>query len=294
MKLSSVVASILVGTLSSADAQTVLSPRSVVFQLTCLDCSFGLPLLPTGINAAGVVVANSPDLLLGFILDHGSISPIPTLEAGSTNSVNGINDSGVVVGASWGIWDGHAGNFAYTWDGTTLTNLGDPINVYRDDFASYAAAVNASGQVAGHATWNSQYSYAGFIYTAGVMTGIVVPGADLYATGISSQGRVVGTADGDTWWAWTYKAGKLTSLNGNSERSDAFAINDHDQIAGDVHIDSGSGQVTVHAVISKRLDSFDKADWVVMNAVGINDAGQIIGTGTFQGHPQAFLATPVE
>jgi probable HAF family extracellular repeat protein len=27
--------------------------------------------------------------------------------------------------------------------------------------------------------------------------------------------------------------------------------------------------------------------------VGINDAGQIIGTGTFYGNPRAFLATPI-
>ena len=351
MKLSSVVALILVGTLSSAGAQTVQLPRTVQFQVACLDCTFGLPLMPTGINSAGLVVANSPDLRRGFIIDYGQISVVPTFDGGWLNSANGINDSGLVVGTSnGGVWNGHAGTFAYTWDGTTLTNLGDSINVYRDGFWSQAFAVNAAGQVAGQATSDFQ-TQSGFIYSAGVMTGIAFPDAFLtYATGINSHGRVVGTAEGDIFQAWTYKGGKLTNLNGNYARSDAFAVNDHDQIAGDVRIDDGNGHVTGHAVVwdnsttptilpsppgrdffpygnginnhgwvvgqacsapfvdcvavlsdvtttinlNKHLDPFDKINWVLMNAVGINDAGQIIGTGTLYGEPQAFLATPVK
>jgi probable HAF family extracellular repeat protein len=349
MKPSNVVALILVGTLSSAGAETIQIPKNVKFQVTCLDCSLRNSLTPTGINSAGVIVANSK--YRGYIIDHGKITAVPGI-GGPSSTANGINDAGLVVGTSGGVWNGNPGAFAFTWDGTTLTDLGDPINIYpRGGYFSRGAVVNASGQVAGQAMADFQLDVA-FIYSAGVMTPIEFPGSQsTFATGINSHGRVVGTAPpGELWHAWTYKDGTITDLNGSAERGDAFGINDHDQIVGDLHTDDKNGQPFPHAVLwdrsttptflpappgldfpyayainnhgwvvgqacvpttvtdcvaalsdgtrtidlNQHLDPADETVWFLVKPVGINDAGQIIGTGTFYGHPQAFLATPIQ
>jgi probable HAF family extracellular repeat protein len=344
------VALALIGALSSVSAQPVAVPENtplpkrVQFSVTCLDCSLDVSLTPTGINSSGVIVANSTrgHRTKAHILDHGKISVVPGADAAYA-----INDSGLVVGLASGVWEGNVGFYAYTWDGSTLTLLGDPVNVYpQGGYFSKGLAVNALGQVAGQAI--AAFLDA-FIYSEGVMTAIEVPDSQSsYATGINSQGRVVGTAPpGEQWYAWTYKDGVLTNLNNGYGRSDAFGINEHDQIVGDVHVYQDNGQVVAYAVIWDRsaiptflpapagkyfetgfginnrgwvvgqicptpaylncvaavsdgkrtvdmnelLDS-DAANWVLTTPVGINDSGQIIGTGTFSGQPHAFLATP--
>jgi hypothetical protein len=142
----------------------------------------------------------------------------------------------------------------------------------------------------------------------------------------------------------------LTNLNDGYARSDAFGINDHDQIVGDVHVYQANGVIAPYAAVwdhsttptflptvagfdfiygyginnhgwvvgqaclhtdyldciavisdgastidlNEHLDPADRSTWFLAKAVGINDAGQIIGTGSFYGNPHAFLATPIK
>jgi probable HAF family extracellular repeat protein len=49
----------------------------------------------------------------------------------------------------------------------------------------------------------------------------------------------------------------------------------------------GSGMVDLNSLIDPL------SDWVLHSGYGINDAGQITGTGLFSGQTRAFLLTPV-
>ena len=281
MKPSNVVALMLVGALSSVAVQAApipeltLLPKAVRFEVTCLDCPIRLSLTPAAINASGVVVANTLERHnKAYLLDHGTATVIPN----RGGYANAVNDSGLVVGTTTGTWEGNVGAYAYTWDGTTLTLLGDPINVYpQGGYFSKGLAVNASGQVVGEAMADFQLDVA-FIYSGGVMTPIEFPGSqNPYATGINSHGRVVGTAP------------------------PGYGINNHGWVVGQacLHTDYldciaviSDGASTID--LNEHLDPADRSTWFLAKAVGINDAGQIIGTGSFYGNPHAFLATPIK
>ena len=61
-------------------------------------------------------------------------------------------------------------------------------------------------------------------------------------------------------------------------------------------VPSNTGNLTYHAFIysagsMKDLNTFipKNSGWVLDDATGINDAGQIVGSGTYKGHNRAFL-----
>ena len=79
--------------------------------------------------------------------------------------------------------------------------------------------------------------------------------------------------------------------------STAFDINDVGHIVGKSEIDPS----VTHAFLYKNnqmvdlnsvLGPTDQAAWELGEARAINDLGQIVGTGQFQGNPRAFLMTP--
>lgn len=165
----------------------------------------------------------------------------------------GSNDAGAVVGTSW---NGAGKAFLWTSD-VGFTDLGPlPGFLY-----AWATAVNASGQVVGQAS-NDTGPIHGFLWTAAAGMIDLDPGGLLgflyiqpYA--INAQAVVVGQASNDSPTsrsAFVWQNGLITDLN--------------------TLIDSGLG-------------------WVLQIATGINDNGQITGTGTVGGQTHAFLLTLV-
>jgi probable HAF family extracellular repeat protein len=122
---------------------------------------------------------------------------------------------------------------------------------------SYAMAINDNGQVAGHAATGSGYLHA-MIYLAGIATDIgTLGGSSSYAYGINNFGAVVGyslLADNGVNHAFLYQNGLLFDLN---------------------------------------LLLASPAGWELTAAYGINDAGQIVGTGILNGVQHAFELDPV-
>jgi probable HAF family extracellular repeat protein len=290
MKSSNVVAWVFAVFVSNAGAQPAL------YRVICLDCLDGSQLQPTAINADGVVVANSLKPPRGLILHHRFVTRVPALDSGLRNSVNGINDTGLVVGTSPGTWNGYPGTFGYSWDGVTLTNLGDSINVYWDGFFSNAAAVNNAGQVVGYAASNF-HSRAAFIYSAGTMTEIEFPGADddTHANAVNAAGRVAGGAVDFDYFrhAWTWKAGELTDLSVGFEYSEAFAINDHDQATGYGEVLVGGVCCAFYAVVwngtTPTLLPGPPGYSGLSEGRGINNRGWVVGFASSGDHYVAFL-----
>ncbi len=115
---------------------------------------------------------------------------------------------------------------------------------------SYAMAVNSRGSVVGHAQAIDGFLHAVLWSSGGIVDLGTLGGSSSYAYGINDAGQVVGYAwTGGGMRAFLYANGVLTDLN--------------------ALVDAGSG-------------------WTLMAAYDINNGGQIVGTGIYQGVEHAF------
>jgi hypothetical protein len=218
------------------------------------------------------------------------ISPINGLAISVNNSgqaVGGdyvsINNSGQYVGSTdAGIYPSNSNIQSQLVGGGTTTLL--PLFPY---------AINNNGEVAG-SVGASGGSHAA-VYQNGQLT-------DLYSTvggyttwsqavAINQQGNVLitvsalGVNQSFLYHASNGTATSITGLPGGSGMV-AAALNSHDQAVGNGFLYSNG---SIQALLSLLPGS---SGWSNLNATGINDAGQIVGQGTFDGQQVAFLMTP--
>ena len=169
---------------------------------------------------------------------------------------------------------------------------------------SYAAAINAAGQVVG--TAQTDTSIPGRFSGIGCRRdrpGHLEAGDDAtsVAIGINDLGQVVGYTDIDAGivehaFLWTQAGGMqdLGSLgNGSANRSEAWGVNNGGQVVGRTGTSAGvrgfvwteaGGMVDLNTLVPPGTTQ------VLVIAQGINDSGEIVGTSlTFR----ALLLTPV-
>jgi probable HAF family extracellular repeat protein len=207
------------------------------------------------INAAGVAVGSS-------YTDGGSLMGIHAFRAAADGSLTdltpgydsasatGINASGQIAGSQ--------NSHAVRWENGTFTDLG-----LAGFGASFGAAINDSGQVAGTVITSSGNEERIFRYTDGV--GMVILGGlgeHNTALGINAAGDVVGSG--------------RASL-GSPVFPSAFLFTD------------AAGMVDVNTLIDPT------SGWVIQGAGGINDSGQIAAWGfnDLTGADHALRLTPI-
>jgi probable HAF family extracellular repeat protein len=227
-----------------------------------------------------------------FLYSGGVMTDLGNLGATSGESwAFGINASGQVVGASTlnGSTDGHA--FLYSHG--VMTDLGT-----LGGTNSYATGINDSGQVVGSASLLNG-STSAFLYYDGTMTPLgTLGGPNSYANGINAGGEVVGYSDtaSGTSRAFLYSGGILSELGTlGGPNSGASSINAGGQVVGSSDTTSGTSHAFLYSGgIMSDLNSLLPANsgWDLISASGINDAGQIVGSGTYNGQYRAFLLTP--
>jgi probable HAF family extracellular repeat protein len=212
----------------------------------------------------------------------------------------GINDAGQIVG----YYDvvtlephvpvDHWHGFLYA--GGTYTTLDYPAAVY-----TYAYGINASGQILGTYT---NGPYHGFVYSGGTYTRTFDdPSATsiTFAQGINASGDIVGYYQNSStgYHGFLYSGGSYTTLDDSSGAAGstlAHGINASGQIVGE-YVDSGG---TSHGFLYSGGTYTTLTNPFAINgdpnhtngtvALGINDAGQIVGY--YYGSPAQPGASP--
>ena len=195
----------------------------------------------------------------GPMQDLGTLAGYPNSEATS------INQAGQIVGFASTTCppdvDGPCTPRAFLWVSPgPMQNLG----TLPGGSNSAAAAVNATGQVVGSADSAATPLHAFLWVAPGPMQdlGTLPGGACSEASGINGPGVVVGQSE---------VALGTTPCTGTT---DAFMWT------------ASGGMVDLNTLIDPTLG------WQLTSAVGINDTGQIAGTGIINGQEHAFLMTP--
>jgi probable HAF family extracellular repeat protein len=192
-----------------------------------------------GINAGGQVVGDSTDASgnsRAFLYNGGTLTDLGTL-GGTDARARAINDAGMIVGGSQpGPGFPNDGAHAFLYHDGTMQDLGTLGGGF-----SWAEAINDAGQVAGYSLTSGDAAWHPFLVSGGVMHDLGSFGGDYgEAHAINAAGVVVGYSSFVEYGfshAFMYAGGSLTDLN---------AVTD------------GLGTQ------------------VLMDAVGINDAGQIV------------------
>ncbi len=286
-----------------------------------------------GISNSGTVVGayntGSPNYYsYGFIYNPSVSTTTSTtvglLPNGSGSFATGVNSAGTVVGyadtADTASEPSYAHiNHAITVNGSGVSTdistsfSGAPTSTSSSSKQNLAEGINSSGQIAGYgysvitgktdayiATPDSATA-GGYDYTD--VGALIAAGNTSYVSSkefaINNAGDVVGTfsiggptsygfySDGTTIMTIpnTFYAGSLTPE----------AINNLGQIVGYMNISAA----TQHAFIDQGgvltdLNVYAPAGWVLTQALGINDSGQIVGYGTDNGVQTAFVLTTPE
>jgi probable HAF family extracellular repeat protein len=191
---------------------------------------------------------------------------------------------------------------AFLWkDGNTLD-----LGTLGNGGVSLATGINNRGEVVGQASGpTSAHAFAwtriGGMRDLGSLDG---PGSASGANAINDQGQIVGgsySQGAGTTHAVYFNGPNVIDLGTLGGLSDASAVNTLGQVVGDSYTSDGD-----HAFITD-LDGGPMVDlntlippdsgWIrLFSAQGINDAGQIVGSGQLPGYDviHAYLLTPVD
>lgn len=169
-----------------------------------------------------------------------------------------------------------------------------------------ATAINRHGLVAGYSLKSGDQG-GGFYWHAVVWEGGAprdlgtLGGKSSAARGINEHGHVVGTSQdaNEVWLPFLHDGHSMQPLPVCGEGPlQPQAINASGQVAGRWFIADNAKPRAVLIeggrchLLSDLLDASGDG-WVLRDAAGINSAGQIVGSGLYQGEERAYIATPI-
>jgi probable HAF family extracellular repeat protein len=270
-----------------------------------------------GINSAGQVVGNSLTSngnYHAFVWQNGAMTDLGTDGSDTDSAAIGINNSGQIVGSSSSEQNI---SHAVLWQNGGVTNLG----TLRGDNVSLAFSINNWGQIFGwsyNRTYPSLYPGTSRIFQwqngrMRLLGNLLTPNGYGYSrvTAINTRGQAVGYCGGYSGGsfptpAFVWQNGTLTQSGDlGGDYSAANDINRLGTVVGysdTVGRDDSTGlDVGInHAFIWRNGIMRDLNDlllpnsgWELFEATGINNKGQIVGNGAFNGQPKGFLLTPI-
>jgi len=207
-----------------------------------------------GINNAGTIVGQSEARRFTHTLGNPLLTALPTAVTGDgTGAARAINNAGRIVGSVT-----VAGvRVPASWDAGVLSLLNAPAGATFSEvrFIDDANVIAGSANYTGFLTRGFVYDAAGTAVDIG-MLGPAYNYSEIFDTNASRQ--AVG----------------LSRLAASPFTSDPFLYDDGVMVNLNTVLPAGSG-------------------WVLQRAFSIDDAGVIMGTGTFNGAQSAFKLTPV-
>jgi probable HAF family extracellular repeat protein len=250
-------------------------------------------------TAGGAVVGSSlsGDFTRGFIYRDGDIQRIGTLYGGDSYAY-GINGGGQVVGESTDV----SGNSrAFLYSGGTLTDIG---TLGGSD--ARARGINDAGMIVGGSQLGPAFPNDGahaFLYHDGTMHDLgTLGGGFSWADAINGAGQVAGfslTAGDAAWHPFLYSDGVMHDLGSfGGDYGEAHAINAAGVVVGySSFVEYGFAHAFVYAdgsLVDLNTVTDGLGIQVLMDAVGINDAGQIVANSCNEyGYCAPVLLTPV-
>lgn len=122
-------------------------------------------------------------------------------------------------------------------------------------------------------------------------------GRDIHPQAINAAGQVVGLSTTaqrlDHAFRYTDEFGLEDLSPGFEAATVAYGLNNVGQIVGKAAAGVGAFLYTEKEGMRRLNDLVKDPTWVLQIARGINDAGQIVGTGLHNGVTRAFLLTPL-
>jgi probable HAF family extracellular repeat protein len=252
--------------------------------------------------AVGEAFTPSPEVSRAVRWKDGIISDLGTLGSASGAVANDINARGEIAGVSGGravVWDnrGRIRDIGTISEQAAATSRGNAING--------DGSVVGSSQTDILSEFGSRVSHA-FLWTPRRMIDLGTLGDPRnfsVAFGVNERGDVVGEAHigGNTFHAWVWRRGAMTDIHPAEfglRHSRASKINSRGQIVGHVTGFQGFATIDGRAILWQNGDAIDLntlipegSGWVLRTAEGINDRGDIVGYGSFQGETRAYLLT---
>ena len=259
---------------TSAPASAAPVREAPAYRVTDLGTLPGAPdSTAMGVNDRGDVVGQSG--AHAVLWRNGRIVDLGTL-GGSYSAAVDVNERGDVAGYSQ-VADG-AGNHAFIWRGGRLIDL-SPLPGFS---SSYATAINDGGNVVGYSVGDGGIS-AVLWRPDGTAVDLTAETGLHEVTDLDNAGRLVGsvTPDGMNGYPALWYRGRLTVLSDTS--GTASAINDRAEITGYFVAGVGDSFVWRGGRLTEIPLLPDMPPASMMQAQGINNRGQVVGFGGFDG-----------
>jgi probable HAF family extracellular repeat protein len=275
-----------------------------------------------GLNNRGQIVGNSnwiekipitPDLIMliphdkAVIWDNGVISNLNSrISVGAGFELTyswDINDAGQIVGV--GRNPGPGPFHAFRFDNGVVTDLG----TLGGSLGSYAFAINNAGQIVGKSESPLFPVGSGrdqaFLWQNGVMTDIDPHNFQSEAWDINERGQVTGYVQvsalaAENARAFLWENGQMhicPSMNPQLPQDIALAINNDGVMVGQTRLPfSLTAAMWIDGAVIDLFTLIPPGTlWQSLQvARGINDAGEIVGFGVYNGNPfTAFLMRPI-